>query len=54
MVLQLGLAVEGHPAGATGGSDLDPLVNDHDVVPQALFRQLTNVQHVNDSISNYF
>ena len=38
VVLQLGLAVEGHPAGAAGGGDLDSLVNDHDVVSQALNR----------------
>ena len=38
MILQLGLAVEGEAAGAAGGGDLDPLVDDHDVVPQALLR----------------
>ena len=33
VVLQLGLAVEGQAAGAARGGDLDPLVDDHDVVP---------------------
>ena len=38
VILQLGLGVEGESARAAGGVDLDPLVDDHDVVPQALLR----------------
>ena len=38
VILQLGLAVEGESAGAARGGDLDSLVDDHDVMPQALLR----------------
>ena len=38
VILQLGLAVEGQAASAARGGDLDSLVDDHDVMPQALLR----------------